>query len=185
MAAPHFVLQERGKHHLAMIEVIRVAWILVVNLLGLAIFFDWIGTKWREQWGINWWISEITGISSHPITWKASVENRESMNMTETRLTTINGFHWYLWTVFGNSSGIKLMFLQCHEPPIGDGSLVKLGMLSEWHPISVEDPASWAVEDGFHSPGGCQVEIDHCETSPINIQVILYYICLILIMMIL
>ena len=63
--APHFVLQERGKHHLAMIEVIRVAWILVVNLLGLAIFFDWIGTKWREQWDINWWISVITGISSH------------------------------------------------------------------------------------------------------------------------
>ena len=34
------------------------------------------------------------------------------------------GFHGYEFDV-----------LQCHKPPIGDGLLVKLGMLYDWHPI--------------------------------------------------
>ena len=31
--------------------------------------------------------------------------------------------------------GYEFVVLQCHKPPIGDGLLVKLGMLYDWHPI--------------------------------------------------
>ena len=81
------------------------------------------------------------------------------------------GFHGYEFDV-----------LQCHKPPIGDGLLVKLGMLYDWHPIIVIQ-LCWQLRMDFMS-SACQVAIEHGETSATNIPLkSVEFIFLILIMM--
>ena len=81
------------------------------------------------------------------------------------------GFHGYEFDV-----------LQRHKPPIGDGLLVKLGMLYDWHPIIVIQ-LCWQLRMDFMS-SACQVPIEHGETSATNIPLkSVEFIFLILIMM--